>query len=149
MVVPVETFFVLKRFGLFFMLMLAGWIPLQSVAAWQMMTQSAMTLETNVPSHVMTTSHQKMMDSAAMVAGSCHEMSASKVVQSDSSDHAMGGQHGSHCTSCLALCSGFPVSAVLFTESFSPRAVMTPVIPQYFSDADRSTLERPPRLFKA
>lgn len=139
----------LKRFGLFFMLMLAGWIPLQSVAAWQMMTQSAMTLETNVAPQVMTSAHQKMMDSAAMSAGSCHEMSVSQVAQPDSSDYSMSGQHGSHCTSCLALCSGFPVSAVLFTESFSPRAVMTPVIPQYFSDADRSTLERPPRLFNA
>ncbi len=96
----------LRRVGLIMMLMLAGWMPFQSVAAWRAM---------NIPA---------FSQSADATGASVVKSATNNVCHDQSGDEAksmtMTGHHSMQCGSCIPLCGGAPpVSATL--REFSPQ----------------------------
>lgn len=137
----------LRRLGLFMMLLLAGWLPLQSVAAWQMMTQVAFTPEQMTSS--MLSEHDTTV---ALTSASCH--SGTMVMDdmhtmSDTTPTASHQHQDAHCLNCLSLCSGFPSSFSILTSAHPFRTPLHIVMDTMYSDAYPATIERPPRVITA
>jgi len=133
---------VLRRFGFYIMLMLAGWIPFQSVAAWQMMAKGTLSQD------VVISAPMSMMNSEHELAASCHDSMAEPVHHTASSDdHFLYSEHGSHCASCLSLCTGFPAASLVSNDVLPLKSVMTPAEPWLYTYVHTPSFERPPRSF--
>ena len=106
-----------RRMGLIIMLMFAGWLPFQSVAAWQMMNES---------SFGQTTSTDTQSFSSTAMNASCLTQDPGNQKSTLMSHHSMT------CTSCLPLCGGFPpISATLKEFSRQNISVFVSILPLY------------------
>lgn len=131
----------LRRFGLFMMLMLAGWIPFQSVAAWQMMAQDALAQEVTMSAPM------SMMHDTHQISASCHDTMTTEPNQMTSSSDGHSLSAGTHCAGCLSICTGFPAAAFMSHDVIPLKSVMTPAEPRLYTYVHTPTFERPPQVF--
>lgn len=133
----------LRRFGLLLMLVLTGWIPFQSVAAWQAMTRTEL--------NVVQTQYAEP-DMAAACHDSMPVAMTDSAMHSQHAQHDVSGlhdmqQHGSQCASCLPLCSGIPPAVSPWREfalqQYSPASADNPL----YSDFIPGVLSPPPLTF--
>ncbi len=132
---------VLRRLGLILIMLIAGWIPLQSVAAWQSMTHAELNAYPAENQAV-----ASMEAAAPMMASACHEM-----MQSDTTvkqpTHPMShdmSSHDSHCASCIPLCSGVPPAVSPWSELAAEQHHPVPAVTVLYSDFIPGVLSPPP-----
>jgi hypothetical protein len=114
------------------MLMLATWMPFQSVAAWQMMNDSSFS---------QSTSADKLSSTSAVMKASCHTQDTGNQKSTVMSHHSM------QCASCLPLCGGVPpISMVLKEFSRQSTAVLASTLPLY-NDHVPAVVSPPPVTF--
>lgn len=123
------------RMGLIIMLMLATWMPFQSVAAWRMMDESSFSGSTQITPSVVKAGITSLMKS------SCH-------MQTDAKQKTMTMNHDSvQCSSCLPLCSGVPpISLSLKEFSRQPALDLAFSFPLY-NDHVPAVISPPPVAF--
>ncbi len=127
----------LRRFGLLLMLVLTGWIPFQSVAAWQSMTRTELNVvQTGYAEPAMEVSCHDDMDMALTDV-------AMKLHHNTSAPHDMQ-QHGSQCASCLPLCTGIPPAIVPVRELAVQTQLHFPTVDSLYRDFIPGVLSPPP-----
>ena len=132
----------LRRFGLLLMLVLTGWIPFQSVAAWQAMTRAEFTV-------IQPSAPQGMSSADDMVmADSCHGDTTSMMPDLTQHKHTPRvhdmQQHGSQCASCLPLCTGIPPAIAPVRELAVQTQLHFPATDSLYRDFIPGVLSPPP-----
>lgn len=109
----------IARMGLIIMLMLATWMPFQSVAAWRMMNEAPV-------NQSFQTMPLAKTDVASVMPASCH-------MPVEGKQKPMVMNHDSvQCSSCLPLCNGFPpISLTLKEFSRQDTSVLAFALPLY------------------
>jgi hypothetical protein len=128
---------VLRRCGLILMLLLTGWIPFQSVAAWQSMTRAEFpqtTLAVAAPMQMVESCH----------AGMHATMVSPVVTKSDTNSAHDMQQHGSQCASCLPLCTGVPPAIAPVRELAAQTQLHFPAVDSLYRDFIPGVLSPPP-----
>lgn len=131
----------LRRAGLILIMLIAGWIPFQSVAAWQSMTHAELNA---YPAETQQAASMEAADPT--MASSCHEMMPSESIAKQSA-HPMShdmSSHDSHCASCLPLCSGVPPAVSPWRELAAALHHPVPAVVALYSDFIPGVLSPPP-----
>ena len=134
----------LRRFGLLLILVLTGWTPYQSVGAWQAMTRSEYTVTQPAVPQVVASSADELV-----MADSCHGDMTSPMP--DLTQHHKEAprvhdmqQHGSHCASCLPLCTGIPPAIAPVRELAAQTQLHFPAVDSLYRDFIPGVLSPPP-----
>jgi hypothetical protein len=125
------------------MLLLTGWIPFQSVAAWQSMTR--MELGSFDVSQTAAMTIKPPLQMVESCHGGMHKAMVSPIVTKADihASHDMQ-QHSSQCASCLPLCTGVPPAITPVCELAAQTQLHFPAVDSLYRDFIPGVLSPPP-----